>query len=52
MSFSKDVKKYLYEYKLVVDDKTTCGSWSNWQKEKITATDLVKVKTKACLVKL
>lgn len=40
------VKKYLYEYKLVVDDKITCGDWSNWQKEKITSTDLVKVKTK------
>ena len=40
------VKKYLYEYKLVVDDSTTCSGWSNWQKEKITATDLVKVETK------
>lgn len=39
-------KKYLYEYKLVVDDSTTCGNWSNWQKDEIKATDLVKVQTK------
>ena len=40
------VKKYSYEYKIVVEDKKTCGSWSKWQKEEIKATDLVKVQTK------
>lgn len=40
------VKKYLYEYKLVVDDKTTCNSWSKWDKESVKATDLIKVETK------
>ena len=39
------VKKYLYEYKLVVEDSKTCGNWSNWQKDVIKATDLVKVQT-------
>ena len=39
-------KKYLYEYKLIVDDTTTCPNWSNWQKEYVKATDLVKVETK------
>ena len=40
-------KKYLYEYKLVVPDSTVCPTnWSAWQKQKINATDLVKVDTK------
>ena len=39
-------KKYLYEYKLVVEDSRTCGNWSNWQKDEIKSTDLVKVQTK------
>ena len=40
------IKKYLYEYKLVVEDSKTCGNWSKWQKDEIKATDLVKVETK------
>jgi len=40
------VKKYKYEYKLVVADKTTCTGWSSWDKTKITATDKIKVETK------
>jgi len=39
-------KKYLYEYKLVVEDTKTCGDWTKWSKTKVTATDLVKVETK------
>ena len=39
-------KKYLYEYKKVVDDSTTWGPWSNWDKTPVKATDLVKVETK------
>ena len=39
-------KKYLYEYKLVVEDSKTCGNWTDWSKTKVTATDLVKVETK------
>lgn len=38
--------KYLYEYKLVVEDSTTCKAWSKWQKEEVKATDLIKVETK------
>ena len=41
------IKKYLYEYKLTVADSKTCSGWSNWQKNKITATDLVQVETKS-----
>ena len=40
------VKKYMYEYKLVIPDKTTCTGWSSWGKTKITATDKIKVETK------
>lgn len=40
------IKKYIYEYKLVVDDTKTCGDWTNWQKQTIQETDLVKVETK------
>ena len=40
------VKSYMYEYKLVIDDKTTCTDWSKWGKNAITATDSVKVETK------
>ena len=40
------IKKYLYEYKLTVDDSTTCSGWSNWQKDKINTTDSVQVETK------
>lgn len=40
------VKKYMYEYKLVVPDKTTCTDWTKWGKDKLTATDSVKVETK------
>lgn len=39
-------KKYLYEYKLVVDDTKTCANWTDWSKTKVTATDLVKVESK------
>lgn len=39
-------KKYMYEYKLVIDDKTTCTDWSKWSKNSITATDSIKVETK------
>lgn len=39
-------KEYLYEYKLVVNDSKTCENWTEWGKNKITATDLVKVETK------
>lgn len=39
-------KKYMYEYKLVVDDKTTCTGWSSWSKTKVSATNNVKVDTK------
>ena len=39
-------KKYLYEYKLVVDDSKTCANWTAWSKTKVTASDLVKVETK------
>ena len=39
-------KNYMYEYKLVIDDKTTCGDWSKWDKNKIETTDSVKVETK------
>ena len=40
------VKKYLYEYKLVVDDSKTCGNWSKWQKEPIKENNLTLVETK------
>lgn len=40
------VKNYMYEYKLVIDDKTTCTDWSKWGKDKLTATNSVKVDTK------
>ncbi|MBR6690354.1 MAG: hypothetical protein IKL65_03380 [Bacilli bacterium] len=40
------ITKYLYEYKLVVNDSKTCGNWTSWQKEEVKATDLVKVETK------
>ena len=40
------VKKYMYEYKLVVPDKTTCTDWTKWGKNKLTATNSVKVETK------
>ena len=39
-------KKYLYEYKLVIEDSKSCGNWTDWSKNKVTATDLVKVQTK------
>lgn len=39
-------KKYSYEYKLVVEDSTTCEPWTNWSKNKVTPTDLVKVENK------
>ena len=39
-------KKYMYEYKLVTEDKTTCTGWSKWTKDEIKATDTVKVETK------
>ena len=39
-------KKYMYEYKQVIEDKTTCTGWSNWDKNKIEQTDTVKVETK------
>ena len=39
-------KKYLYEYKLVVEDTKTCANWTEWSKTKVTASDLVKVETK------
>ena len=42
----QEIKKYSYEYELIVPDKTSCPNWSNWQKEAVTATDLVKVETK------
>lgn len=41
------VKKYMYEYKVVVPDKTTCTAWSNWTKNKINASNTVKVETKS-----
>ncbi|MBQ9071636.1 MAG: hypothetical protein IJY25_00555 [Bacilli bacterium] len=40
------IKKYMYEYKLVVDDCTTCTNWSDWQKESVSSTDDTKVETK------
>ena len=40
------VKNYMYEYKIVVPDKTTCTDWTKWGKDKLTATDSVKVETK------
>ncbi|MDO4963417.1 MAG: hypothetical protein Q4E75_04920, partial [bacterium] len=41
------IKNYLYEYKLIVEDKTTCPvDWSSWSKNKVSATNLVKVETK------
>lgn len=40
------IKKYSYEYKLVVEDKKTCDPWTDWQKQEVKATDLVKVETK------
>ena len=40
------VKKYMYEYKLVIDDKTTCTDWTKWGKDKLTATNNMKVETK------
>lgn len=40
------VKKYMYEYKLVIEDKTTCDDWTKWSKDEVTATDLIKVETK------
>ena len=39
-------KKRLYEYKLVVSDKTECSGWSSWQKNVIKETSTVKVDTK------
>ena len=39
-------KEYLYEYKLVVNDTTTCANWTSWNKNKVTQTDLVSVQTK------
>ena len=40
------VKNYMYEYKLVISDKTTCTDWTEWGKDKLTSTDSVKVETK------
>ena len=40
------VTKKEYEYKLVVEGSTSCTNWSNWQKQPVTATSLVKVETK------
>jgi len=40
------VKKYMYEYKLVIPDKTTCTDWTKWEKNKIVATNSIKVETK------
>ena len=39
-------KKYMYEYKLITPDKTTCGNWSDWSKTKVTATSNIEVETK------
>lgn len=39
-------KKYMYEYKLVTDDKTTCTAWSNWQTDSVTSNDSIKVESK------
>ena len=36
----------MYEYKLVIEDKTDCTPWSKWGKDVINATDTVKVETK------
>ena len=36
----------MYEYKLVIQDKTTCTDWTKWGKDKLTATDSIKVETK------
>ena len=43
---SQVTKNYLYEYKLIVEDSISCPNWSNWQKEQVKATDLIKVETK------
>jgi len=40
------IKKYLYEYKLVVEDSTTCENWTDWSKNEVKPTDLIKVETK------
>ncbi len=40
------VKKYTYEYKLIVENKTTCTDWGRWGKDKIKETNNVKVDTK------
>lgn len=44
------VKKYMYEYSLKTDDKTTCTDWSNWQKDAVEETNSVKVETKTSSV--
>ncbi len=41
-----DNKKYMYEYKLDGKDTTTCTEWSDWQKDSVKQSDLVKVETK------
>ncbi len=39
-------KKYMYEYKLVIEDKTTCTDWTKWGKDKITPDQLQSFMTK------
>lgn len=39
-------KKYLYEYKFIKEDCTTCNAWSKWQKDKVTSDENTKVETK------
>ena len=39
-------KKYLYEYKLVVEDSKTCENWTDWNKNEVKPSDLVKVESK------
>ena len=43
---SCSTKKKMYQYKLTTEGKTTCSTWSAWQKTAIKATDTVKVETK------
>ena len=43
---NKPEDKYLYEYKLETKDETTCTAWSSWSKNKVQASDTIKVETK------
>jgi len=42
----KPVVNYMYEYQLIIKDRTDCTDWSKWSKDKLVATDIKKIETK------